>query len=341
MNVSADIVLPVYQYPTLTILIDDSASFLDSLEMQLPQNLHIKAFSDSRLAMAWLRKESRFGGAEKLPIRIAYDDADLSFDQRTIAIDFGQIYHQVVNPHRFSVPSVLIVDYAMPQMDGISFFKAIQDLPCKKVLLTGEADESMVIEAFNQGLIDRFYKKNDNRSFARLAAEIDQLHRQFFIAQSRTLKDLLIRDCFAFLSDPEMVILVEQLCSRFKFIEHYVFPNPAGLLFLDTRGKATLLVVETDASMQSHVEVAQASGGPAELLCALNERQVVPFFADTGGMYTDAIGAGWLAYCLPAETCFGRQRYYWALFDMPSQLLPSPLCSYSEFRSTQKTAPYR
>jgi hypothetical protein len=90
-------------------------------------------------------------------------------------------------------------------------------------------------------------------------------------------------------------------------------------------------VLETDASMESHAEVAQASGAPDELLCALNEHRLVPFFSDTGGMYTDAIGSGWLAYCLPAQICCGQQNYYWALFDLPSHFLPGPLYSYSEF----------
>lgn len=330
-----DILLPVYQHPTLTVLIDDSQSFLDSLAFQLHPQLARKVFHDTRAALDWLHQAHRHFANINQPIRVNYDEQTLSFERRTVSVEIDQIYRMVTNRQRFLMPSVLVIDYAMPQMDGLAFCQAVQDLPCKKILLTGQADEKIAIDAFNRSLIDRFIKKSDHDALEHLEIEISSLQKVFFIEQSRTLKDLLARHSYIFLSDPAMGALVEQLCSRYGFVEYYLFPNPAGILFFDIQGKPTLMVVETESSLISQFEVAQDQGGSLELLTALRELRIVPFFSDTGGMYSDAISHDWLSYCLPAKICHGRQEFYWALFDLHAHFLQIPVYSYAEFLRDQ------
>uniref|UniRef100_E6QVP6 Response regulator containing an atypical phosphorylation pocket n=1 Tax=mine drainage metagenome TaxID=410659 RepID=E6QVP6_9ZZZZ len=233
------------------------------------------------------------------------------------------------------MPSVLVIDYAMPQMDGLAFCQAIQDMPFKKILLTGQADEKIAIEAFNNSLIDRYIKKSEPDALERLETGIARLQKDFFIEQSRTLKDILVRHSYAFLSDPAVGSLIEQLCSRYGFVEYYLFPNPTGILFFDLKGKATLMIVETESGLLSQFEVAQDQNGPIELLTALRELRIVPFFSDSGGMYSESINNDWLSYCLPAQVCRGKQDFYWALFDLPSCYLQSPIYSYADFLREQ------
>jgi CheY-like chemotaxis protein len=238
-------------------------------------------------------------------ILVNYDEQSYSFDRRSVAVDIDKIFRQSMNRRRFMLPSVLVIDYAMPQMNGLAFCQAVQDLPCKKILFTGQADEKIAIEAFNRGLIDRFIRKSDHDTLDHPEAEIRTLQKEFFHAQSLTLKDLLSRHSYTFLSDPALEALVEQLCTRHGFVEYYLFHNSIGILFFDIEGKATLMVVETEASLKSQLEVAQDYGAPLKLLTGLREMRLVPFFSNTGGMYTDALRYDWIAYCLPARICFG------------------------------------
>ena len=331
-----DILLPVYRHPTLTVLIDDSQTFLNSLSFQLDPQVARKVFHDTHTAITWLQQAHRQSANRNLPICVGYDEETLSFERRTIAVDLDQIYRQVMNPQRFFMPSVLVIDYAMPQMNGIEFCQEIHDLPCKKILFTGQADEKIAIDAFNRGLIDRFIKKSDPNALDHLETEIHNLQTAFFISQSRTLKELLARHSYTFLSDPAIGALAEQLCSRYGFVEYYLFPNPTGILFFDANGKATLMVVETEASLISHFEIAQDVGGPPELLSALRELRIVPFFHEKGSRYSETIH-DWLSYCLPAQICSGRQNYYWALFDLPPHYLQGSVYSYAEFLRSQRT----
>lgn len=330
-----DILLPVYQHPTLTILIDDSQRFLDSLAFQLHPQLAHKTFCDTRAALEWLHQAQRHFANISQPIQVDYDELTFSLERRSVALEVDQIYRRVTNRQRFLMPSVLVIDYAMPQMDGLVFCQQIRDLPYKKILLTGQASETIAVDAFNRSLIDRFIKKSDPDALDRLEAEIRSLQKTFFMEQSQTLKDLLVRHSYNFLSDPAMGLLVEQLCKRYAFVEYYLFPNPVGILFFDIQGKPTLMVVETESSLISHYEVALDQGAPMELLTALKELQIVPFFSDSSGIYNEALSHDWLSYCLPAHICHGKQDFYWSLFDLPAHYLQAPVYSYAEFLKDQ------
>ncbi len=327
-----DLTLPIYQHPTLVTLIDDSQTFLESLSFQLPHQLARRAFHDAEAALAWVRDAHR--SSTPFSITVGYDEQVLSFERRVVAFDVDQVYRQVMNRHRFLLPAVLVIDYGMPQMNGVTFCESVNALPCKKILFTGEADERVAIDAFNNGLIDRFIKKSDHGALDRLEYEVRTLEHAYFSAQSHTMRDLLARHSFTFLSDPAMAVLVDQLRRQYGFVEYYLFPNPSGILFFDINGKPTLMVVETEAGLLSQMEVAQDNGAPEELVTGLADLRLLPFFADTG-MYTEAIEHDWLSYCLPAQRCAGRQDYYWALFDLPAHMLPGPVYSYADFLRDQ------
>jgi len=324
------ITLPVYQHPTLAILVDDSLSFVESLMFQMSPTIAVKSFQDANEALKWLIA-SYDGSQEKcLPIRVGYDEKTLSFDRRTIALDVDQIYRIVMDPQRFYAPAVIVVDYAMPQINGLDFCRALKGLPCKKILFTGEANEMVAVDAFNQGLIDRYLKKSDPQALDRLEVEIEALQREYFVERSGTLKDLLVKHSFSFLSDEVFAELVHSLARQYGFVEHFLFPDPAGMLFFDADGNSKLMVIETKVGLTSHLETAQDYSAPVELQVALRDEKVVPFFWKSGGMYTEK-SIDWQQYCLPAQVCTGRENYFWALFDLPQKFLNDPIYPYRKF----------
>ncbi|WP_445233133.1 response regulator [Duganella rhizosphaerae] len=324
--------LSVYQHPTTTVFIDDNQRFLDSLSFQLDPRIAHKTFQNAGEAISWIREANRNFAGRGLSIEVSYDEQVLSMERRVVSVDLEQIYRRVMNPKRFLTPSVLVVDYAMPQMNGVAVCEALGNLPCKKIMFTGQADDKVAIDAFNQGLIDHFLTKNDHAVLDHLAVGIKTLGNAFFVDQSSTLKDLLGRQSHSFLFDPVMTDLIGRLRKQYDFVEYYLFLNPTGLLFFDFHGTPTLMVIETEAGMLAHFEAARDAGGPAGLVAGLEAMQIVPFFSDTG-MYVDAIEDSWQAYCLPAQHCQGQQDYFWALFDLPCRYLPGPIYSYADFLS--------
>ncbi|MFZ4873913.1 response regulator [Janthinobacterium sp. Mn2066] len=332
--------LPVYTHPTLTVLIDDSDSFLKSLAFQLAPSLARKTFHDTTAALHWLRHSTQQG---ELPLQVNFDTQNLPPDQCNVALDIERIWRISGQAQRFTVPSVLVVDYSMPQMNGIEFCQAVRDLPCKKILFTGAADEKVAVTAFNRGLIDRYIKKSDDDALDILEQEIVALQSEFFLQQSDTVRDLLLLHDYNFLQDEALAGVVQDLCRQHGFVEFYIFPTPCGILFFTREGQARLMLITTQRGLHTQYEMARDSDAPASLLSALLEMRVIPYFSDAGsdGMYSSRIGENWFRYCAAPTICLGRETYYWALFDVPAHQLMQlgqPVLSYAQFLQAQNSS---
>jgi CheY-like chemotaxis protein len=226
---------------------------------------------------------------------------------------------------------VLVVDYSMPGMNGIAFCEAVRDLPCRKILLTGVADERVAIEAFNRGLIDRYVRKSDAHALDRLEEELTQLQEGYFLAQSESLRMLLALHDYSFVNDSAICGLVRELGARHKIVEHYLYKTPPGFLMYDRDARPWLLAVETEQSMNAHFEIALDGGAPPSLLEALEQRRVVPNFSDGDGMYSPVRHKEWHRFTSPALTCHGRELYYWAMFALDPDVLEGHVDSFADF----------
>jgi CheY-like chemotaxis protein len=323
--------LPIYHHPSLTVLIDDSDTFLRSLSFQLDPNLASIAFHDTRSALEWLHQQCGQLPEHGRALSATFDTYQSSAERCNVALDIDQIHRISFQRQRFMTPSVLVVDYSMPQMNGVELCQALQHLPCKKILFTGAADEKVAVDAFNRGLIDRYIKKSDDNALDRLEIEIQALQAEYFAARSDPLRELLTLHNYSFVGDPAFCALMRDILARYGIVEHYLFPSPAGVLLYDSEGKAQLMVVETEASMDSHYEMACDNDAPQSLLDALQERRVIPYFREGDGMYSEAFSSGWHRYIEPAQVCRGQQDYYWAVFALAPGELGQPAISFNQF----------
>jgi CheY-like chemotaxis protein len=327
--------LPIYQHPTMTVLVDDSPSFLHSLRYQLGPAFPSIGFSETGAAIGWLRHHGATPAALATLLSPSVDTYTLAPQPYNIALHVEQVCGIRLQAERFLTPSVLVVDYAMPGMDGIQFCETVRDLPCRKILLTGVADERVAIEAFNRGLIDRYVRKSDVHALDRLEAELTQLQEAYFLAQSESLRMLLSLYDYSFVNDPAISALVRELGARHRIVEHYLFKTPSGFLMYDRDARPWLLAVETEHGMNAHFEIALDGGAPRSLLEALEQRRVVPNFSDGDGMYSPVRHKEWHRFTAPAQICKGRETYYWAMFALDAEFLDGPVESFSTFLRSQ------
>lgn len=322
--------LPIYQHPSLTVLVDDSEAFAARLQFGLGAAVPSIAFTSPRHALAWLREQHAAA-----PALGASACAGACMQPHCVALDVDRIHRIGFRPQRFMLPSVLVIDHRMAAMNGVEFCAAIADLPCKKILLTGAADQRAALDAFNRGLIDRAIRKCDADALVQLAAAIAALQLAYFSDRSDALRALMVLPGFSFLADPAVARLVRQVSLEHGIVEHYLYPQPNGLLLYDAAGRARLLVIETGHGMDAHHEVARDSGAPPALLDALEARCIVPFFRNGDGMYADSVGERWYRYCEPARVCHGAQPYFWALFDLGAHELPEAAAPFAHFQAGQ------
>ena len=206
-------------------------------------------------------------------------------------------------------PSVLVVDYSMPQMNGVDLCEALRHLPCKKILFTGAADEKVAVDAFNRGLIDRYIKKSDDDALDRLESEIHGAAARIFrgalgaAARPARAAQLQLRG-----RPGVRATLVRDWSAEHGIVEHYLYPEPGRAADVRHRRPRQLMVVETEAGMKAHYEVARDNEAPPSLLDALHERRVIPCFHDGDGMYTEAFADGWHKYIAAGAGCAGASR---------------------------------
>jgi CheY-like chemotaxis protein len=326
--------LPLYQHPSLTVLVGASEASLARLQCELGDTVNSKALTDPHTALAWLQANDAATRPEPLVSAGACVQQLFS-----VALDLGQIFRLAFQPGRFMLPSVLVVDCCIGAMNGIDLCARLAALPCKKILLCGAGDGGAALDAFNRGLIDRAIRKSDNDALDQLARAIASLQQQYFADLSTALGAALAVTLhgLSFLADQAIARLVRELSLARGFVEHYLYPQPGGLLLFDAAGRATLMVIETEQGMDTHHEVARDSGAPPSLLEAIEARCVVPFFRHGDGMYdAGTVGERWYRDCAPAQVCEGEQRYFWALFDIEADELPQAAAPFARFRDERR-----
>lgn len=292
--------LPAFRYPTTVVIVDDNPDFLANIGLQLDPQLALRRFVspyDGLVAINGAMAEP--AGRFFTPYR---QRDSLDAGEHVIALGLDTIHREVLNPDRFRRVSVAVVDYAMPEIDGLEFCAGIKDPKVGKILLTGKADERVAVKAFNDGLINRFIRKQDPDAIQQLVTAIAELQRDYFVGLEGMVSEALALGTCGFLRDPAFVAVIEQIGQERQVVEHYLITKPQGLLMLDASGNAWRLVVMDQDALRSQAEIARDLEAPEELIRQLASDRVVPYFWRSGGEYSP-LERDWQACLHPAEMC--------------------------------------
>lgn len=106
---------------------------------------------------------------------------------------------------RLVKPNVILLDFLLPDIDGIEFLSELKSQLCKNelpvVMLTGQGNEAIAVQAMKSGASDYLVKGNTTAESLRLAIHnvIERFHLQFLLEQSekrfRTSVETML-DCF-------------------------------------------------------------------------------------------------------------------------------------------------
>lgn len=306
--------IPCLSFPTRIALIDDEQSFLDSMRLHLGHQNALKTFRDPEKALKFFtesHKPDTFW--ERWILQRPSDHYIRDFD-----IDVRKIREEMYNNDRFYEISVIVIDYAMPAVNGLEFCKAIEKMPYKRILLTGEADAVVAVKAFNEGLIHRFIRKDDPNYLQQLHEAIVDLEGEYFQDLSESVITRLVNNPSFLpygLKDPAFVDYFNHIISLYRPAEFYLTGSTASYVFLSFDGKPSWLAVKDESEMQSHTELAETADEPSSSFTvnALRNREAVPYFYNED----DGIGT-WDPFIHPSETFQAETtQYYAAYLDNP------------------------
>ena len=326
--------IPAQAYPATVLLVDDDLDFLESLVPHLDPHLHYKLFDSPREVLSYIQAQQDVnkisGLLDEDLLRISYNEQTPSLATRSLKIALDKIHHTVYNPRRFSQICCVVVDYSMPEMNGLELCTKLSTSTLNRILLTAEADAMIGVEAFNVGLIHHFLKKQSVNLVPQLKLAISQMWQRTLNTKTALLNSVLDMAAISFLADPSCQALVQKIAQHHGFVEHYLMVNPDGLLLLRADGSAMRLIIETAAGFQAHLEAAEAADAPQSLLTALSHKKILPCFIESGGLYGPEC-VDWERHVYPAECCIGQEVYYWALAPADNCIDTSQIYSYDDF----------
>ncbi len=172
--------MPLIAYPTTILWVDDDALFLQSVSRAFNQYYQIKTYPSPIQAVQFFQNyRAQLSSSFFLSGCNQLEEYYLS-NHLPVDIDLKAIAALHTNQQRLNDIAVMIVDYDMPDMTGIELCRKLQSVPIKKILLTGQTDHAEAVNAFNEGIIHCFIRKDDPQLSNNLLLYINNLTRQYF-----------------------------------------------------------------------------------------------------------------------------------------------------------------
>ncbi len=294
--------LPCCLYPTTTILIDDDAPLTKWLTLKLQPFGPVIVFNDPEEALVYLRGyvPSTFVN------RIDFEDFSLANLEQ----------ERSLNDHRNEI-SCIIIDYAMPGLNGLQLAEALTDFPAKKLMLTGEADHTLAVEAFNETVIDQFILKSMDNLMEVLVASVFDLKWQRFSELSQSLKAVM-EEPIAILSDHRFAEHFFEYLNRTMINEFYLENEYGDLLLVNESGNTSHYHVREEKVIIALTALAknlfeQDPDDDREVLDKLTARTAIPFLPIDFDAGNSSLRE-WKQYCYDFQIVKGdSQNYYYAV----------------------------
>lgn len=307
--------LPCCYYPTKVFFLDDNSNYLNNITLTLDKKIRSDVGVNPRKLAEKMLSESIVPFSQRyLRIFEDFENAQGLNCQHAVSIDFKKIYQELQNPERRNQISVLLVDYAMPGMNGVEFFQLLKHLPMKKVMVTGEADYSIAVDAFNEGVIDRFIVKDDPDFFEKINSTIVEMQKKYFQEMSAPVLAHLNASTNSSLFDPAFHDFFDNFIVEKNIEEYYLVDSAGSFLMRDAVGKTIWLVVKDDKELDDYYDIASEFDETKVFAQQLKQRHVIPFFL-TEKDWQVPVNA-WGPYLYPAQRLQGNNKtYYYSVIE--------------------------
>jgi CheY-like chemotaxis protein len=275
--------IPCCFHPTRVVVIDDNDRFLRRLDSNLSYDQATYLYyTHPEKALDFLHAQH----LNPFSHRYVCNVDEEAWEHRRLDVNVCDLHHEIYRPERFTQVSVVVVDYAMPDMTGLEFCQQLKNPHIQKILLTGEADEEMAVQAFNQGLIHHYIRKQAPDMVPCLQKAIDEAQWRYFTKLSQVMIEAIeaVYVVDHALTDPHFHTFFKRLMHENRFCEAYLCETMGSFLFLDERGQATGLVVNTQEQQGVWLDSTRVDHINPQLLKELKTLQKMMVYHNRSGI---------------------------------------------------------
>lgn len=322
-------------FPTTTLLVEDNENFLlKTYRLFLSKNISCRFYSEPLKAQYYLEREYQL---DSFPQHCVIAGPENNSDSFMSQLDIKKIHREIYNPKRFEQISVIGADYAMPTINGLEFFRGIQEQVAKKMLITGEAGYALAVEAFNEGIIDKFIKKDEANLSNLLIQYAKELQAKYFLALTEDLfapiQDWQEEQFPSCLSDPIFVEHFKKICTDNNAVEYYLLDEHGSFLLLDADAKPSWFIVKNAKAMEGICEFVHDFNVAKDILEGLKQKTLVPYFHTNEDWQIGYDDETCRRYLHPANVLHGMDTYYCAYVVNPDvyQLDRKKILSFNKY----------
>lgn len=327
-------------YPTTVIAVDDNLSILQSIKLKIGKKAPCKTFLIPEEALAYLEKNIAHNKALNGIVSIDTESASYTHDSKQLPLryDVSTMYENVYNKDSFSEITVIIVDYAMPGMNGEEFCKMVRKImgkPIKIIMLTGEADDPKAVKLFNAGIIDRFVRKGQPDTDENLKNCIIEMQNNYFKDMTYPVVKGLSSEEDSSLGDPAFIDCFNKICHNISAVSYYLIELSGSFIFFNSFGKPTWLIIKTLDELKEIADQLEADEISEELIDSLRKGDVVYYFSDSDfEYYSDEEKLRNSLH--KAQKLQGKKEYRYALIDALPEfpLDKQKIASFNQYMSS-------
>jgi CheY-like chemotaxis protein len=318
--------LSLFQSPGSVVALDDDPDYLAMLSLVAPKEWFVRFFVHAEECIRVLQTEPPLWEADAWAQQEVVD-----LWRQTGAPLIPQIlrYWQQFARRRYALTQVCVVDYSMPAMDGLQMLSELVDWPGMRILLTGQADEQIAVQAFNRGLIEQFIPKHATDVSRRLIESLVRLQLLANRQASQVWRGTLTPMQNALLRQPSIARAVSDLISS-RWIEYVIIGAPFGVLGRDGDGRVGWLQLEPSSGLEELAEMAESVGARADQLNAIrNGKSLIDIELGQALGRTDPPRLSPAMQVGPDDTMLG------AFFDVPLEAVSGTGGGYNQWLAAQ------
>jgi FixJ family two-component response regulator len=235
--------IPAFFYFNKVILLDDDKEFVDTT-IEYLKNINKNIKIEGCINPDNLQINENYNVKSYIQTQVRDD-----IEKNTLSYDLVASFNNAFNSNKDEV-SILVVDYDMPSIDGISLIKKLNNHNVYKILLTGTADEDIAVKAFNDGLIDSYIKKQEPDALKKLYNKIIDFHLRFFQKETdEIIKAILKVEENSLLNSPEYKELLYKIIKDNNIYQYYLIDEIGSYYMISNSQDYIMYITEESKNL--------------------------------------------------------------------------------------------
>lgn len=305
--------IPILYYPLTILCIDDEMLMLNTLRNYINSKFPVKVVTSPIQAQSMIDNQKTIINQyiNELIIKCQNYEDDNNIH---LNIQFDKLLKLIAINNKSEEIGVIVVDFMMPEKDGIMFCHDNQHVPIKKILLTGHQDFQLVLNAFSKRIIDAFLQKSQENLFSELLESIHDLTISYFNNATQKLRSIIETQKKLPISDDKFKVFFYNIVKDMEVKQWIIVDLNGSFLFTNVNNQHLYFIIHTDESLNNFTSLYNdAVFYP--FMDPIKSRTKIPFFG-CGIDPADVEITKWGHYLFEPHVFVGEQVYYWSLINV-------------------------